>query len=129
MNSWIPKILTLVCWYRTEGVFGTLSHIKDEAFAKIVHRFQPLTIFAKRHLKCSKGFLIRLLNPLSANPGKWSNTCSLSVIDHFVGLVQRLRSETYLSLEFEIKYFLMAFVLSQSSLFPLSLPTTWIFQI
>ena len=32
--------------------------------------------------------IIDFINPLSATPTKWSNTLSLSVFDHFVGLAK-----------------------------------------
>ena len=82
---------------------------------KVVKTFQGmmtrqlLTMSASQNLKSSQvwwhlSFICINLNPLSANPTKWSNTCSLfpmnclSVFDQFVGLVLKgLKHDLYLN--------------------------------
>ena len=45
------------------------------------------------------------INPLSANPTKWSNTLCLSVFDHFVGLA--LKGLTHMNIyHLEMKIYL-----------------------
>ena len=80
----------------SRGVFRNLSTIQDGAFAKILKRRKPLTIFTKNvHLGCLAGFWIRLKKPSEcSNLGQ--NICRLfHVLAQFPFMISEAELDYY----------------------------------